>query len=116
MYEYYPELTEYVKVNFPTSESEYLYGCGEGVWVLVDADTKAAYDKDEHDLSCVGLIENDSFYYPTLTHGRIVYFELRGDNAAVASWDFLCREAYLGGYDPAARKAEVLKKLFASLA
>ena len=29
-------MTEYIKVNLPLTEQDYLAGNGEGVWVLVD--------------------------------------------------------------------------------
>nr|DAG82412.1 MAG TPA: protein of unknown function DUF3846 [Caudoviricetes sp.] len=38
--------TEYIKVNLPGSEDSYKTGNGEGVWVLVSEQAKAAYDRD----------------------------------------------------------------------
>lgn len=33
-------MTEHIKVNLPLTEQDYLAGNGEGVWVLVDSETK----------------------------------------------------------------------------
>ena len=36
-------MTKYIKVNFPLTETDYLAGNGEGMWVKVDPATKAAW-------------------------------------------------------------------------
>lgn len=77
-------MTEYIKVNFPLTEQDYLNGNGEGMWMLVDAETKAAYEKDVEGGTYVGLLDNDSFYYPGLNHGELVPFEMRGQYRPVA--------------------------------
>ena len=57
-------MTEYIKVNLPLTEQDYLAGNGEGVWVLVDRKTKQAHDDDASGGSYVGILDNDSCYYP----------------------------------------------------
>ena len=39
-------MTEYIKVNLPLTEQDYLAGNGEGVWVLVNPTTKRDHDMD----------------------------------------------------------------------
>ena len=71
-------MTKYIKVNFPLTETDYLAGNGEGMWVKVDPATKAAYDADISGGRYVGILDNDSIYFPGLTHGECVPFEMRG--------------------------------------
>lgn len=63
------QMTEYVKVNFPLTEADYLAGNGEGMWAKVDQETKAAYDADATGGRYVGILDNDSIYFPGLNHG-----------------------------------------------
>ena len=61
-------MTEYIKVNLPLTEHDYAAGNGEGVWVLVDPETKKAHD------------------YPGLNHGELLPFEMRGECRPVADF------------------------------
>ena len=38
------KMTEHIKVNLPLTEQDYLSGNGEGVWMLVDRETKMEAD------------------------------------------------------------------------
>lgn len=80
------KMTEHIRVNLPLTEQEYLAGNGESVWVLVDPQTKKAHDTDAIGKGYVGILDNDSFYYPGLNHGELLPFELRGDCRPVADF------------------------------
>lgn len=80
------KMTEHIMVNFPLTEEDFAAGNGEGTWVLVDPDTKAAYDADAVGGGYIGLLDNDSFYYPGLNHGELIPFEMRGENRPVADF------------------------------
>ena len=69
---------EYIKVNLPASPEAEKNGNGEGVFVLVTPEVKAAHDIDEAGTMYEGIIDNDSLYYPTLKHGSTIPFEMRG--------------------------------------
>lgn len=75
--------TEYIKVNLPASSEAYESGNGEGVWVLVSEQVKAAYDQDATGGVYFGILDNDSCYYPGLNHGEPIPFEMRGDKRPV---------------------------------
>lgn len=81
----------HIKVNLPYNKSGYESGNGEGVWVLVDFETKAAHDNNEvtADPSYHGILDNDSVYYPKLKCGAELYFEMRGNMRPVVPLDFL---------------------------
>ena len=79
-------MTEYIKVNLPLTEQDYLAGNGEGVWVLVDPKTKQAHDTDATGGGYVGILDNDSCYYPGLNAGQLIPFELRGSYRPVANF------------------------------
>lgn len=79
-------MTEYIKVNLPLTEQAYLAGNGEGVWVLVDPETKKAHDEDASGKGYVGILDNDSLYYPGLNHGEMILFEMRGEKRPVADF------------------------------
>jgi len=82
---------QYIKVNLPLTEEDYQSGNGEGVWVIVDNKTKADYYHDAYGPGFVGMLANDSFYYPGLCCGDSVEFEMRGDKRPVADYhNFLC--------------------------
>jgi len=90
------KMTEYIKVNLPLTERDYEAGNGEGVWVLVDQDTKLAHDEDAVSGSYIGILDNDSCYYPGLNAGELLPFEMRGDNRPVADFHgFLSKLAKL---------------------
>lgn len=68
-----------IKVNLPPDEYWERESSGEGVFVLVAPDVKAAYDKDESGTMYEGILNNDSFYYPGLKHGVTVPILMRGE-------------------------------------
>ena len=72
------KMTEHIKVNLPLTEQDYLSGNGEGVWMLVDRETKMAHDIDAVGGRYVGILDNDSVYYPGLNAGAEIIFEMRG--------------------------------------
>ena len=75
--------TEHIKVNMPDNAEGYERGNGEGVFVLVDEQTKRAHDNDEESGIYFGVLDNDSFYWPGINHGEIIPFEMRGNNRPV---------------------------------
>lgn len=79
-------MTEYIKVNFPLTEADYRNGNGEGMWVLVDQETKKAHDEDVSGGRYYGVLSNDSLYYPGLNHGTVFPFEMRGKSRPVADF------------------------------
>ena len=79
-------MTEHIKVNLPLTEQDYLAGNGEGVWVLVDPETKKAHNTDATGRGYVGILDNDSFCYPGLNHGELLPFEMRGEHRPVADF------------------------------
>ena len=80
---------KYIKVNIPLTEEDYRSGNGEGVWVEVDQKTKAAHDRDAIGSGYQGILANDSLYYPDLSCGDMIEFEMRGEKRPVVSWGFL---------------------------
>lgn len=80
---------EHIKVNLPSSERDYIDGCGEGCFVLVEADAKKAYDTDESGTEYTGILDNDSLYYPGLMHGVVIPFEMRGEKRPVCPYLWL---------------------------
>ena len=83
-------MLHHIKVNLPETEEEYIDGNGEGVWVLVDDDTYNRYQLDDFDAGTyVGILDNDSVYYPHMVHGMAVVIEMRGDHRPVVPWLFL---------------------------
>lgn len=83
------EQMEYIKVNLPATEHDYITGSGEGVFVLVSGEVKAAYDSDESGTSYTGILDNDSYYYIGLKHGAVIPFEMRGEFRPVVSFGWL---------------------------
>ncbi len=79
-------MTEYIQVNLPLTEQDYASGNGEGVWVLVDPETKKAYDQDITGKGYIGILDNDSCYYPGLNAGELLPFEMRGEYRPVADF------------------------------
>lgn len=80
---------EHIKANLPPTEELYKQGGGEGVFILVDAETKKAYDNDESGTMYEGIIDNDSWYYPGLTHGAKIPIEMRGTMRPVVPFNWL---------------------------
>lgn len=75
---------KYIKINLPLTREDYIHGNGEGVWVEVAPDTRAAYDRDVIGTGYCGILANDSLYYPGLHCGEIISFEMRGRFRPVA--------------------------------
>lgn len=98
---------KYIKVNIPLTEQEYRSGNGEGVWVEVDPDTRKAYDRDAIGSGYHGILSNDSLYYPGLSCGDMIEFEMRGANRPVVAWSFLQNRTHL----TEAGKAMLIQKI-----
>lgn len=75
---------KYIQINLPLTAEDYAHGNGEGVWVEVDRDTRAAYDRDAVGPGYCGVLANDSLYYPGLCCGELICFEMRGQYRPVA--------------------------------
>lgn len=87
---------EFIQINLPLAEEEYLSGNGEGVWVKVDPATRQAYDADKIGPGYFGVLDNDSLYYPGLGPGEIIPFEMRGGLRPVADYrGFLSKRSKL---------------------
>ena len=80
---------EHIKVNLPSTEHDYIAGNGEGVFVLVSDEVKAAHDADESGTSYTGILDNDSYYYIGLEHGAVIPFEMRGELRPVVPFGWL---------------------------
>lgn len=79
----------YIKVNLPLDKESFERGNGEGVFVIVDDETKKMYDENASGGRHSGVLDNDSVYYPSLRCGTVIYFEFRGENRPVALLSFL---------------------------
>ena len=81
----------YIKGNLPASAEAYEHGSGEGVFFIVDDETRAAYDANEPktDRLYYGILDNDSIYYLGLTHGERLPLEMRGEFRPVVPLDYL---------------------------
>lgn len=101
------EKQHYIKVNLPDSPEHYEEGRGEGCFFIVDDRTKAAYDADENGTVYEGILDNDSLYFPGLTHGATLPVEMRGTARPVVPYEAL--EGYLKRYSSA--EEEVLAVL-----
>ena len=102
------DMTEHIKVNLPLTEQDYLDGNGEGVWVLVDLKTKQAHDMDAEGGGYLGILDNDSCYYPGLNAGQLIPFEMRGSVRPVANfYAFLSRLSKLTPEE----KAQLLERI-----
>lgn len=84
-------MENFIQVNLPPTEQDYLSGSGEGCWFIVDDETKAAYDRNEQSTGKLyeGTLDNDSIYYPTLNHGERLPIEMRGDKRPVVPYSYL---------------------------
>lgn len=101
-------MTEHIKVNLPLTEHEYQNGNGEGVWVLVDKETKRALDEDATGKGYIGILDNDSFYYPGLNAGELFPFEMRGEHRPVADYHgFLAKLDHISQEE----KAELIRQI-----
>ena len=84
-----PDDLQHIKANLPTSESQYETGNGEGVFVLVTPEVKAAHDSDEAGTTYTGILDNDSYYYIGLKHGAEIPIEMRGECRPVVPFYWL---------------------------
>lgn len=98
---------KYIKVNIPLTEEDYRSGNGEGVWVEVDSETEKAYDRDAIGSDYHGILANDSLYYPGLSCGDMIEFEMRGEKRPVVAWSFLSGRTHL----TEAGKAMLIQKI-----
>ena len=80
---------EYIKANIPASMESYRSGNGEGCYFLVTEEVKRAYDQDEDNTNYVGILANDSLYYPELKAGAEVPLEMRGSFRPVVPYEWL---------------------------
>ena len=80
-----------IKVNIPPDREWYERGNGEGCFFIVDDRTKEAYDRDETGGGFVGILDNDSLYYPGLMHGEQLPIEMRGKKRPVVPIDALSK-------------------------
>ena len=80
---------EYIKANLPANEESYKTGNGEGVFVLVDDQTKKAYDDDKTGSGYSGILDNDSLYFKGLKHGEVIPLEMRGELRPVVPYTWL---------------------------
>lgn len=83
------ERTEYIKANIPNTMDKFISGNGEGVWVLVDKETKRAYDEDASGGVYYGTLDNDCLYWNGLNAGEVIPFEMRGNFRPVVLFDWL---------------------------
>ena len=83
------ERTEHIKVNIPESKESFFDGCGEGVWILVDPETKRAYDADATEGVYQGTLDNYCLYWNGLMPGETIPFEMRGERRPVVLFDWL---------------------------
>ena len=80
---------EYIKVNLPESEEDYLIGTGEGCWAIADKAAKRAYDEDADSGEYSVTLDNDSICWEGLIHGTVVPIEMRGDKRPVVPYNWL---------------------------
>lgn len=78
-----------IRMNLPNTLEEFQSGNGEGVFVWVDEETKADYDRDATGGSYIGVLDNYSYVYSGLMPGMLIRFEMRGENRPVADWNFI---------------------------
>ena len=81
-------LEQMIMVNFPRDEESFYSGNGEGCWMTVTLEAKAAHDRDEPSGVYLGVLTNDVLYWG-IPAGTVVPFELRGENRPVAFIEWL---------------------------
>lgn len=87
--DYKKKFRNLIKGNLTYTKESYEYSAGEGVWFIVDDETKAAYDADESGGAYEGVLANDSLYYIGLNHGVILPLEMRGNRRPVVPVEWL---------------------------
>lgn len=74
--------TKLIMVNIPATMDDYCTGNGEGCWVEVALDVL-----DDHSGNIYGthkgILRNDSVYFPNLTDGTTIEFELQGEKRPI---------------------------------
>ena len=91
-----PSNKDYIKVNLPSSEKDYISGNGEGVWVKVEKGVWLMHDNDSDGAICEGILDNDSWYFPWLKAGTKIKFETRGEYRPVVPWTWINTRRLLG--------------------
>lgn len=97
---------KHIKVNIPHTEEEYQHGDGEGVWVIVDAETKKDHDEDIVGGVYYGILDDFCGNYPALSPCDVIFFTMRGPERPVAIFDTLP-----GRMHTSARKKELLQQI-----
>ena len=86
-----------IKVNFPRSARDLEDGSGEGMWVIIDPESKDIYDADTEGDIITGILDNDSMDNPDLVHGTPILCETRGYHRPVCVMILdnpdICRDA-----------------------
>ena len=88
--EYDARFKHHIKANLPPTADAYpINGAGEGVFVIVDDETKAAYDRGESGGGYDCVLDNASTYWHGLFPGEIMPLELRGEFRPVVPYPWL---------------------------
>ena len=80
-----------IKVNIPRTNEDFTRGNGEGCFVSVSKDVFEKYTDDYQGGLFEGVLQNDSWYFPTLKNGTTIIFTMRGKNRPVAIIDELLK-------------------------
>lgn len=83
------EYIHLIKVNIPATNEAYIDGSGEGCWARVNDAGEEAYRTDADEGTFPAILDNDSVYYPKLTHGTEILVEMRGTNKPVVPYYWL---------------------------
>ena len=89
------EYKNYIKVNLPDTSEKETSGNGEGVFILVNDETKKDHDNDKEGGLYFGILDNDSIYFSNILHGAIIPFTMKGNKRPVASYMYLTALNYL---------------------
>ncbi len=82
----------FIKGNLPDSWEKYGSGNGEGIWIVVDSETKRAHDADKGEGTFFAFLANHSIYHPELNVKALnaqemtatsIPFEFRGSSRPV---------------------------------
>ena len=79
----------HIKANLPTSQEGDKQGNGEGVFVLIDEETKKAYNNDQAGGLYTAILDNDSIEWPELKPGTRIPLTLRGTFRPVVPFSWL---------------------------
>lgn len=97
---------KHIKVNIPRTVEEYKHGDGEGVWVIVDTETKRDHDEDIAGGVYYGILDDRCGNYPALSPCDVIFFTMRGPERPVAIFDTLPGHMFT-----ATRKKELLLQI-----